>query len=239
MLIHRSFDPAKILDDLVEFSVTHISLVPVMLLKLLEYSEQLAPPSLKTVLIGGDKLPKFLAEQAVARGWPLVVSYGMTETASRITMLRLNRQNIRQWDEANVGKPLPGINLTIGDNDEVRVNSSALFKDDLFEFVSGDRGYVDDEGFLHIHGRLDERIITGGETVDPLVVEGLLLKHQNINKAVISSVPDKIWGEQIVAKLEIDSDTEQNRRAIREWIAREIPAYLRPRNMLFNARVLT
>lgn len=228
MLFHEGFDPEKIHIDFERHTVTHISLVPVMLSKLLDhFGDEAAPTSLKTVLIGGDHLPKSLAQRAVESGWPLVVSYGMTETASRITMLRLSSENIEEWDESDVGEPLPGVSITIGDKGEIRVRSSQLLGEQ--EVVTADHGDVDDNGHLHVYGRMDYRIISGGETIDPVAVEKLMASAPGVKDVGIGSVPDKEWGERIVAV--IDGDRDQVR--VIRWMRDNIPPGLRPRELLF------
>jgi len=204
MLLHHSFDPAKVKRDIERFSVTHISLVPVMLNRILkQYGRQSAPTSLRTVLIGGDRLPQELARRAVEKGWPLVVSYGMTESASRVTMLRLSAESINRWEESDVGEPLPGVEIAIGEQSEIEIRSEILFPMDSTKqsrvIFTGDSGWIDERGHLHIKGRLDDRIISGGVTIDPLSVEKQLLSVKGIVDVAIVGVPDIEWGELVVA----------------------------------------
>ncbi|MBC8519516.1 MAG: AMP-binding protein [Gammaproteobacteria bacterium] len=227
MLLHEGFDPEKIYGDLKRHFVTHISLVPVMLSKLLDYfGDKPAPTYLKTVLIGGDHLPKSLAQRAVERGWPIVVSYGLTETASRITMLRLSGENIAAWDDSDVGPPLPGVSVTIGGQGEIRIRSDQLLGD--HEVVTADHGAVDDSGHLHVYGRLDCRIISGGVTIDPVTIEQLMISAPGVKDVGVGSVPDKEWGERIVAVIAGD----MNQDIVAGWMRENIPSGLRPRELL-------
>jgi o-succinylbenzoate---CoA ligase len=83
LLLHDGFNAAAVNADLRRLPVTHISLVPPMLARLLEI-DPTPPPSLRVLLVGGQALSSALAQRTLAAGWPLVRTYGMTETASQI-----------------------------------------------------------------------------------------------------------------------------------------------------------
>lgn len=226
MLRHQRFDPQRIGADLRQHPVTHLSLVPVMLSRLLDhFEEEPAPKSLKTVLIGGDRLPRPLARRAVEQGWPIVVSYGMTESASRVTMLRLDQENIGSWSGEDVGPPLPGIELSIGAGGEIRIRSEQLFGDPEFELVTRDHGYLDPRGHLYLQGRIDQTMISGGVTVDPVRVEQLMLEAPGVEEVGVTSIPDPEWGERIVALVRGEGSLEE----IRRWAGENIPSPIRPR----------
>ncbi|MDH5573241.1 MAG: AMP-binding protein, partial [Gammaproteobacteria bacterium] len=90
VILHDKFNAEKVWADLQQHPVTHLSLIPTMLIHLLEVAGNTAPPAtLKAVLIGGAPLDPKLALRAVKLGWPLYMTYGMTETASQIASSRL------------------------------------------------------------------------------------------------------------------------------------------------------
>ena len=62
-------------------------------------------------------------------------------------------------------------------------------------FYSGDIGYFDDEGFLYIHDRVKDMIVSGGENIYPAEVENALLSHPQIADAAVIGIPDEKWGE--------------------------------------------
>ena len=225
MLLHSGFNPERVQQDIEQYAVTHISLVPVMLSKLLDqYGDEPAPESLRTVLMGGDRLPKELAVRAVNAGWPIVVSYGMTETASRITLLRLSVDTVTEWEESDVGSPLPGVSLTIGDAGEVRIRSEQLFPGEEKEVVTGDSGSIDECGHLHIHGRLDDQILSAGYLVDPLEVEQQLLSCPSIRTVAVAGRADSEWGALVVAVTEQPLSSSAH-----DWIEQNLSSYQRPR----------
>ncbi|WP_232688596.1 class I adenylate-forming enzyme family protein [Halobacterium zhouii] len=71
---------------------------------------------------------------------------------------------------------------------------------------TGDRGFVDDEGYLHVRGRQADRIITGGENVDPERVEDVLADHSRVTDAAVVGVPDDEWGERVGALVVLAGD---------------------------------
>jgi O-succinylbenzoic acid--CoA ligase len=98
----------RTVNDLHNHQVSHISLVSAMLARLLDLAKQ-PPRSLQVVLVGGAPLePTRLADRALAEGWPVWVTYGMTETASMLAARKLGTgdDNPRQ-----VGSPLRGFAL--------------------------------------------------------------------------------------------------------------------------------
>lgn len=233
MLHHSRFDPAKIDQEISRCSVTHLSLVPVMLSKLLDhYHQRQAPESLRTVLIGGDRLPKSLALRAVQNGWPLVVSYGMTETASRIAMQRLTPENIETWEESDVGPPLPGVEVLIGEEGAIQVRSASLFPGEQREILTSDHGAIDARGHLHVYGRLDHKILSGGILIDPVEVEHHLLKCPSIEDVGVTSVADSEWGERIVAVVQMSGNAAE----VEQW-AQQLPSHLRPRVWLYREEI--
>ena len=121
VVLHEGFDAPGVVDDLHKHQVSHISLVPAMLAQLLDLARR-PPRSLQVVLVGGAPLEPSLAGRAVAAGWPVWVTYGMTETASMLAARKLGTvdDNPRQ-----VGSPLPGFELRIVD-EVIEVRGAAV-----------------------------------------------------------------------------------------------------------------
>ena len=97
VLLHDGFAAEAVAADLAHQPVTHLSLVPAMLARLLETSV-VPPPSLRHVMIGGAALSQSLYDKATAAGWPLNPSYGMSETAAQIaTWTPATALGTRDW----------------------------------------------------------------------------------------------------------------------------------------------
>ena len=94
-------------------------------------------------------------------------------------------------------------------------------------FDTGDLGFIDDRGRLHVTGRADDLIVTGGENVQPAEVESVLVALPGVRAALVFGVPDARWGERVAAALVMDAAS-----SAREALARashELAVYKRPR----------
>jgi 2-furoate---CoA ligase len=66
-------------------------------------------------------------------------------------------------------------------------------------YFTGDLGYIDDEGELHVAGRVDDMIISGGENIHPVEVEEVLARHPGVRDVAVVGEPDERWGQRVVA----------------------------------------
>ena len=232
VVLHDGFDAAHVLSDTIEKSVSHISLVPAMLAKLIEAGPP--PPGLRRVLVGGAALDGGLAGRAVARGWPLVVTYGMSETASQLATLPGIGAG---WTPGQVGKPLDGFEVSIRDDGRIRVRGPAVMAgyadpqgslgvglDADGWFTTGDLGLLEG-GELTVLGRADGALTSGGATFHPEEVERLLTRCPGIRDAAVIGVPDPVWGDRVTA-LVVSDWTEE---AILAWCRDHVPGARRPR----------
>ena len=205
VVLREGFDAPGVMDDLHNHPISHISLVPAMLAQLLDLAKE-PPQSLQVVLVGGAPLEPSLAGRALAAGWPVWVTYGMTETASMLAARRLGTQddNPRQ-----VGRPLPGFELRIVD-EVIEVRGAAVHHSGNRLagqwFSTGDRGQLDRAGRLTLMGRTDNMLLSGGEKVHPELVEQLLAKCPGIDEVAVTGQADPVWGERVIAVYRGDID---------------------------------
>ena len=80
---------------------------------------------------------------------------------------------------------------------EMPEDTARAFRDGWFR--AGDMGYLDDEGFLYLHGRSKDMIIRGGENIYPFEIESVLAEHPAVQQAAVVGVPDEHWGEAVRA----------------------------------------
>ncbi len=244
VLLHGGFDARRVWEDLGRRGVTHISLVPAMLARLLDITHGAPPPdTLKYVLTGGGALSAALAARARAAGWPLAVTYGMSETASQLaTLFPLPRD----WTPGRVGRPLPGFEVRIAEADGdgrgvVEVRGAAVMTGYANPgmrlgvglaggwFASGDRGHLGGDGELHILGRRDEMLVSGGVNVAPAEIEERLRDFPGVRDVALTGVPDEAWGERLVALVVGDADLAR----LEAWCRAHLASAVRPR-MLGN-----
>lgn len=228
--LHEGFAPQQIARDLAGGSITHLSLVPAMLARLLEEGI-LPPPSLRCVLIGGAALSGDLHGKATAAGWPLYPSYGMSETAAQFAT---HTPADCPWREGLVGQALPGNEIAIGPDGRIRVRGPQVFAGTPQQpledgwLVTSDLGTLDDQGRLTVLGRADDVLISGGHKVHPLEIESRLAACPGVADVAVTGLPDPAWGQRIVALVVGDGNAEEWSR----WAARHLPSVLRPRTFV-------
>lgn len=247
MVLHERFDAESVLRDLTGRGITHISLVPAMLDRLLDAGDSGTPPPkfLRVALVGGGPLSRPLAERALALGWPLYVSWGMTETASAVTIARVDDT---EWKPGHVGQPLPGICLDVrgSSNGEgpgtgrIRIRGPCLMSGYAApgvappavpghrRFLSRDLGYLDARGALHLTGRADDMLVTGGENVHPERIESVLSACPGVRDVAISALADPVWGKRLVAVATGPVSLE----ALEDWSRKRLAGAQRPRGFV-------
>ncbi|MCE5181455.1 MAG: acyl--CoA ligase [Betaproteobacteria bacterium] len=245
-VLHESFDPQRVWQDLAAYRISHISLVPAMLARLLDTcGDSPPPPSLKYALIGGGPLSAALAARARAAGWPLCATYGMSETGSQVaTLCGLTGD----WIPGQVGAPLPGFDVEIVAEDgqltsgigRIRIRGGAVMAGyanpqhrpgqglDSGWFVSGDFGCLDEQGRLNVLGRHDDMLVSGGVNVHPQAVEAVLERCPGVAAAALSAMADEVWGDFLVALVVGEADSEM----LGKWCRDELPSAMRPRRFV-------
>jgi o-succinylbenzoate---CoA ligase len=203
-VLHDGFNARAVEQELESGSVTLISLVPTMLARLRDAGLREAP-ALRAALLGGGPAPSDLVEWAVNTGLPVHLTYGMTETASQVATAAPGE---------TAAQPLPGAEVRIArsegggpeggppDEGEILVRGpmvapGALAQDGWLH--TGDLGQLDQDGRLHVEGRVKDLIVTGGENVSPAEVEGALVAHPAVVDAGVIGLPDPEWGEAVTA----------------------------------------
>ena len=206
-----AFDPDGALRLIERQRVTLLSVVPTMLGRLLDGHEGCPPESLRAVLVGGAPAPPALMARARRRSWPVFATYGLTEACSQVATERP-----ANLSAGGVGPPVPGVEARVGASGSIQIRGSVLFDGYLaaepgaplerpFDadgwFDTGDVGAVDERGRLRVLGRRADRIVTGGENVDPAEVEAAVLEWKGAAAACVVGLEDEEWGEQVGAVL--------------------------------------
>jgi O-succinylbenzoic acid--CoA ligase len=220
-VIHGRFDAERVKRALEAGEVTLVSLVPTMLVRLREAGLRQAP-NLRAIALGGGPIPAGLLEWADQAGIPVTPVYGMTETCSQVVA-------------GSPGRPLDGVELRIGPAGEILVRGPMVAAGELSSdgwLHTGDLGRLDEQGRLHVEGRLKELIVTGGENVAPLEVEQALLAHAAVADAAVAGRPDPEWGEAVVAFVvpREPVDPEQ----LLAWCRDRLQPYKVPKNIEFT-----
>jgi o-succinylbenzoate---CoA ligase len=228
--------PDRIAELIDEHRVSLVSLVPTQLAAMLELSPRWQPPAqLRAVLLGGAAASSALLARAAERGWPILTTYGLTEACSQVATQRLGTVN---RGELGVGRAVSGVELRIVDG-TIRIRGPTLFSgyfraaepalDADGWFDTGDLGRIDDTGALHVLGRRDELIVTGGENVSPADVEAVLESHPALSEVCVFGLPDPVWGELVAAAVVPRPDQTPSLEELGRWASERLAAYKLPR----------
>ena len=218
VLYEGDFDPARVAELIARARPTLASLVPAQL------TELLATPAgaLRAVVLGGAAAMPALVDRAVAAGWPVYPSYGLTETFGQIATA------------TRPGGPLvvlPGVEISTADTLTIRAPQLATSYLDGVpiapELVTSDLGELDADGTLRVLGRRDDMINTGGEKVHPLDVERVLTTTPGVRAACAFGVADERFG-RVVAAVIVGDEHFDRASALEHW-RQALPTYARPR----------
>jgi len=224
-VVHRTFDPARLIADCARYEVTHLGLVPTMISMALNHPEfdPDAFRSLQMLGYGASPMPAALLEH-VMRVLPhveLTQTYGMTEASAVLTSLTPDDHRRGGDILRSAGRALPGVAISVrsadgevvptGEVGEVWAKAgsfmvgyhdrpdetAAVFVDGWYR--TGDAGRLDDEGYLFLVDRTKDMIVTGGENVYSSEVENAISTHPAVLQVAVIGIPSERWGEQVHA----------------------------------------
>ena len=230
-----------------EEGVTHAMVVPTMLGRILDVLEGhgVRLPALRHLSYGGGRMPAPLIERAMTLlpEMDFVNAYGLTETSSTIAVLGPDDHRVAfaSTDPRvkarlfSVGQPLPSVEVEVrddhgrrrqrGERGEVWVRGEQVSGEYGGADAPGDRwfntkdwGYVDDDGYLFLEGRLDDVIVRGAENIAPREIEDVLVAHPAVADAAVFGMPDEEWGERVVAAVVLAEGAAADESELREWV---------------------
>lgn len=228
-VVAERFAPAEALALIARERVTHFGVVPTMLAMLLDHPDSLTRDlsSMRVIGYGAAPMPETLLRRALER-WPqlgFVQSYGMTELSPVATCLTIAdhaeaaRGGVSRL--RSVGRAVPHVEIEIrdtagralpaGEIGEVCVRgptvmagywndpaaTAAAVRDGWMH--TGDAGYFDADGYLHLVDRIKDIVITGGENVASIEVEDALYRHPAVAECAVVGLPHPHWGEVVHA----------------------------------------
>lgn len=234
-----------------EFRPTWYTAVPTMHQGILARAKQedgAAEARLRFIRSSSAPLPPAVMEELERTfGAPVIEAYGMTEAAHQMASNPLPPQARKPGSVGRAAGPdvaimgeqgelLPagstgevvirGPNVTPGYEANEAANASA-FRNGWFR--TGDQGWMDEEGYLFLTGRLKELINRGGEKIAPREVDEALLAHPAVRQAVAFGVPHAQLGETVGAAVELKPGCATDAAELRAWTAERLPAFKVPR----------
>ncbi len=239
LVAEGAFDVARATEMIDDGRITHASLVPTQLLRLIEARGGAPPPaSFRCALIGGAHAPDALVARAIAIGWPVALSWGRTEMTSQVATAS---PALVRAKPGTVGPPLSGLEIRVRDDGELVVRGATRARgyvgtdeslaDEDGWYATGDIGHLDEAGHLWVTGRRSDRIMSGGVTVDPHEVEAVLCAHPAVIEACVIGLVDAEWGEKVVAAL-VAVEGAFDLEDIDRWCRERLGPARRPRRWL-------
>ncbi len=224
--ILAEFTPEGVLDAVEKGGVTRFFMVPAALQMVITHPRAATTDfgRLKYIIYGAAPIPLDLLRECIkVFGAEFIQVYGMTETTGTIVSLWPEDHdpngNLRM---RAAGRALPGVELKVVDEDGIEVptghvgelmtrssnnmlgywkmpeaTQKTLSADGWIR--TGDACYLDDDGYLFIHDRMKDMIISGGENVYPAEVESAIYGHPAVHEVAVIGIPDDKWGEAVKA----------------------------------------
>jgi O-succinylbenzoic acid--CoA ligase len=242
------FDAAVLSDALDDGDIAGVSLVPTMLTRLLKHrADRAAPPGLRALLVGGAAASPELLARALAAGYPVCPTYGLTEATSQVATAAPPRAGA---SSPSPMLPLRGTELRIesegsdaaaGVPGEIVVRGPTVMQGYLHDATAaaralrdgwlhtGDVGYLDAAGGLHVLDRRDDLIVSGGENVYPAEIEAALLEHPLIEDAGVTGLADPDLGARVVAWVVVAAGATLDVEALRSHCRERLAGFKQPR----------
>ncbi len=248
----------RVLESIQDSRCTILNAVPTIFHKLITCNslDQYDISSLRTGFIGGAGCPvRYFREFERKLGLTLLSSLGMTETTAGITVSRpgdsieLRASTVGRFMEGVEGQiqdPLSRQPVGIRVIGEICVRGYMVMQgyynnpgqtarviDEKGWLHTGDLGYLDESGYLHLKGRLKELVIKGGENISPREIERVLLNHDKVQDAKVLGVPDPHYGEEIFAFVVPEKNSAVTLNELNQYCRERLIKFKVPRYIVF------
>jgi long-chain acyl-CoA synthetase len=259
-VVAREFDPTKVLDFIEKDRVSKMFMVPAALQIVVRQprARQVDYSRLTHILYGAAPIPLDLLRECIeVFGCGFVQQYGMTETTGTVVYLPPEDHdpagNARM---RSAGLAMPGVELKVlgddgqvlppGEVGEVAIRSPANMAGywklpeatagtiDAENWLrTGDAGYIDADGYLFIHDRVKDMIISGGENIYPAEVESAVYGHPHVAEVAVIGVPDDTWGEAVKAVVALKPGAPEDPADIIAFARTRIAGFKAPKTIDF------
>jgi long-chain acyl-CoA synthetase len=263
-VILRDMDPAELIRLVERERITHAFVVPAVLMLLLSTPgiEKADLSSLDTIFYGASPIAEDVLVRCMqVIGCRFSQVYGMTETSGAI--VRLDHEDHDPDGERRhllraAGKALPGVEIRIVDpdtGDDAGVGAvGEIWTRSAYNMLgywekpeetantivdgawlrTGDAGYLDAEGYLFLHDRIKDMVVSGGENIYPAEVENVLLAVDGVADAAVIGVPDDTWGETVKAVVVRSPGNDVSAEAIIAFCRERLAHYKCPTSVDFT-----
>jgi len=250
VLLRRRFDPEDLLDTVERERVEVVLAVPVMVQRLVETGEPWRGHRPRIVAVSGSALPTGVAEDFMDRyGDVLYNLYGSTE----VSWVSIASPRDLREAPGTAGRPPAGTVLRIvddagravppGTDGRVFVGNDMPFEGYTREgtaveildglYGTGDVGHLDAAGRLHLTGRADDMIVSGGENVHPGPVEALIAADERVREVAVVGVPDERFGRRLAAYVVLRPEASLDADGVRDLVRAGAARFAVPRDVVF------
>jgi fatty-acyl-CoA synthase len=253
------FDPLKVLQAIEKERCTAVHGVPTMFIAELEHPEfaKFDLTSLRTGIMAGSNCPIEVMRRVIRdmHAGEITIAYGQTESSPVITQTRT--EDPLELKVSTVGRVLPNVELKIvdietgaalppGKQGELCTRGYLVMKgyykmpeetaraiDPEGWLHTGDLAVMDENGYCKITGRIKNMIIRGGENIYPREIEEFLYTHPGISDVQVYGVPDRKYGEQVMAAVILKKGVAMSEEEVREFCRGKIANYKIPKYVRF------
>jgi fatty-acyl-CoA synthase len=253
------FDPLKVLQTIEKERCTAVHGVPTMFIAELEHPEFAGfdLTSLRTGIMAGSNCPIEVMKKVINQmnAGEITIAYGQTESSPVITQTRTD--DAIELRVATVGRALPDVEVKIvdietgetlppGKQGELCTRGYLVMKgyykmpDETAKAIDADRwlhtgdlAIMDENGYCKITGRIKNMIIRGGENIYPREIEEFLYTHPKISDIQVYGVPDRKYGEQVMAAVILKKGLEMSEEEVRDFCRGKIANYKIPKYVKF------
>ena len=253
------FDPLKVLQTIEKEQCTAVHGVPTMFIAELEHPEFVAfdLSTLRTGIMAGSPCPTEVMKKVISQmhASEITIAYGQTESSPVITQTRTD--DPIELRVATVGRALPDVGVKIvdietgkalppGKQGELCTQGYLVMKgyykmpeetaraiDSRGWLHTGDLAIMDENGYCKITGRIKQMIIRGGENIYPREIEEFLYTHPKVSDIQVYGVPDRKYGEQVMAAIILKKGVEMSEDEVRDFCRDKIANYKIPKYVKF------
>lgn len=253
------FDPLKVLQTIETEKCTAVHGVPTMFIAELEHPEfrKFDLSSLRTGIMAGSPCPIEVMKRVIRdmHAAEITIAYGQTESSPVITQTRTD--DPIELRVATVGRALPDVEVKIvdietgaslppGKQGELCTRGYLVMKgyykmpeetsraiDSDGWLHTGDLAIMDENGYCKITGRIKQMIIRGGENIYPREIEEFLYTHPKVSDVQVYGVPDKKYGEQVMAAIIVKKGMEMTEEEVKAFCKDRIANYKIPKYVKF------
>ena len=261
-VVAREFDPLKVLDFIERDRVSKMFMVPAALQIVVRQpgARDVDFSRLKFIMYGASPIPLDLLRECMeVFGCGFCQQYGMTETAGTIVYLPPEDHDPAGTPRMRAaGLPMPGVEIKVVDAEGASVPTGAVGEvvtrsvanmrgywnlpeataatiDKQGWLRTGDAGYLDEDGYLYIHDRVKDMIISGAENIYPAEVESAIYGHPAVAEVAVVGVPDEKWGEAVKAFVVLKPGAEADAASIIAFARTRIAPFKAPKSVDFIA----